>query len=593
MLTANAGRMSLLTALALVAGATGLLAPLGAAQAQWQADVGYTQLQGELGALTPDGSGVVVSHVEGSVTVDGHQTWMPDPGHAEFLGKTLTDISGAPAGLYSSHATSVGQKLYGLTSSLSPAIDHISVYWASQWIGGDFLWTTGGRRPASSSSRLANHSWVGNVAPYDGEALRRLDWLIENDDVIHVAALNNGNGGASTHTLLASAFNVIAAGRSDGVHAIGSVAIDSTYTSARTRPDVVIPAGSTSSAAPRISSVAALLIQTGHADATLSTHPAVQSYTNRAGLLIRNAERAEVVKALLMAGADRVTRNTSTTNLVAYRIDSAHQSANGLDRRYGAGQVNVYNSHRMLAAGEQNSNEDGGAGAGSTERGWDYDPAFGGASGSNTTATYPLPVSSTPRVLTASLAWHLDIHGGTQNSFNGTATLRDLNLAVRDVADPASPVAIASSQSTSDNTENLYLIVPANAQYELHVTRVATSGFSHDYALAWQLLPDADGDGAHDGIDNCTAAANGPLARDAGGHSQRDTDGDGFGNLCDPDFNNNGIVDSQDGSLFRSRFGSTSYPDQDLNGNGVVDSQDGALLRNRFGQAPGPSGVSN
>ncbi|MHB1239504.1 MAG: hypothetical protein ACYC18_03270 [Gammaproteobacteria bacterium] len=35
---------------------------------------------------------------------------------------------------------------------------------------------------------------------------------------------------------------------------------------------------------------------------------------------------------------------------------------------------------------------------------------------------------------------------------------------------------------------------------------------------------------------------NGPLQPDAGGHSQRDTSGDGYGNLCDADFDHNGIV---------------------------------------------------
>lgn len=94
--------------------------------------------------------------------------------------------------------------------------------------------------------------------------------------------------------------------------------------------------------------------------------------------------------------------------------------------------------------------------------------------------------------------------------------------------------------------------------------------------------PDADADGVADSVDNCRFAANA---------SQLDTNGDGFGNRCDADFNDNGVVDSQDGALLKAAFGSTAFPERDLNGNGVVDSQDGALLKARFGQPPGPSAL--
>ncbi len=90
---------------------------------------------------------------------------------------------------------------------------------------------------------------------------------------------------------------------------------------------------------------------------------------------------------------------------------------------------------------------------------------------------------------------------------------------------------------------------------------------------------DLDSDGFTDATDNCTLSAN---------VSQLDTNGDGIGNRCDPDFNNNGIVDSQDGALLKAAFGSAAFPDRDLNGNGLVDSQDGALLKSWFGKAPGP-----
>jgi hypothetical protein len=100
---------------------------------------------------------------------------------------------------------------------------------------------------------------------------------------------------------------------------------------------------------------------------------------------------------------------------------------------------------------------------------------------------------------------------------------------------------------------------------------------------------DADSDGLSDDLDNCIMIANGPVVSDAGGNIQLDSDGDGYGNICDPDFNNNGVVDPFDFSLLKSVFGSSGAPAQDLNGNGVVDPSDFSMLKVMFGQPPGPS----
>jgi bacillopeptidase F len=102
---------------------------------------------------------------------------------------------------------------------------------------------------------------------------------------------------------------------------------------------------------------------------------------------------------------------------------------------------------------------------------------------------------------------------------------------------------------------------------------------------------DGDFDGIGDGCDNCTLVANGPTIPDAGGNVQLDTDGDGYGNICDGDFNNNGIVDGADFSLLKSVLGSQTAPDQDLNGNGIVDGADFSALKANLGQLPGPAGA--
>jgi hypothetical protein len=114
-------------------------------------------------------------------------------------------------------------------------------------------------------------------------------------------------------------------------------------------------------------------------------------------------------------------------------------------------------------------------------------------------------------------------------------------------------------------------------------------GFSPNFNLDNLTAADADNDGIPDHQDNCIYAANGTSIPDAGGNSQLDTDNDGYGNVCDPDFNNNGLVDATDFSLLKALFGSRTAPDQDLNGNGIVDPTDFSITKARFAQPPGPS----
>jgi len=95
----------------------------------------------------------------------------------------------------------------------------------------------------------------------------------------------------------------------------------------------------------------------------------------------------------------------------------------------------------------------------------------------------------------------------------------------------------------------------------------------------WSIRPDSDLDGIANNEDNCVNVANA---------NQRDTDNDGFGNLCDTDLNNDGVTNALDSALFRAAFGGT-YANADFNGDGVVNGLDNSLFRARFGSAPGPA----
>jgi CSLREA domain-containing protein len=94
-------------------------------------------------------------------------------------------------------------------------------------------------------------------------------------------------------------------------------------------------------------------------------------------------------------------------------------------------------------------------------------------------------------------------------------------------------------------------------------------------------VDDIDGDSVVDALDTCILVPNA---------NQRDTDGDGYGNLCDGDLDNDGSVNFADLAIFRTRFG-TSNPDADFNGDGQVNFADLAIFRGLFGKPPGPKGA--
>ena len=269
---------------------------------------------------------------------------------------------------------------------------------------------------------------------------------------------------------------MISVGRTDGVHQQGSVPVsgDSLYGTGRTVPTLVAPQGSTSGATPVVAAAAAVLVQTGHEGGlTLSG-----GSTTIAGVgTIYNAERSETVKAALMAGADRQTANTSTdANITDYR-SPGHETANGLDSRYGAGQVNIYNSYRILAGGEQRSFQNGGSDISSF--GFDHG-TIGGLSGSGQTASYFFNAPAGEVSLFASLVWNLDVSNNSQL----TSRLYNLDLSLFDVTTNS---LVASSASLLDNTENLYFKLLLGNRYEMRVTTNETGNFLWDYALAWRM----------------------------------------------------------------------------------------------------------
>ena len=97
----------------------------------------------------------------------------------------------------------------------------------------------------------------------------------------------------------------------------------------------------------------------------------------------------------------------------------------------------------------------------------------------------------------------------------------------------------------------------------------------------------SDGDQIIDSCDNCVFVAN---------DDQRDTNGDGYGNICDPDLDNDNVVGILDFDIFRKAWlkttGDPAYNiDADLDGDGVVGILDFNVFRDHWLMAPGPSGL--
>jgi hypothetical protein len=159
-------------------------------------------------------------------------------------------------------------------------------------------------------------------------------------------------------------------------------------------------------------------------------------------------------------------------------------TSNGLNNIYGAGQLNIFNSYHIIAAGEQNSREDFASGSGEIKaKGFDYDPQFGGLD-SNRTGSYVFRALTTGS-LSASLVWNLKIAGGEANNFDTSATLYRLGLYLYDTT---SSLELAYARSAVDNTENIWWrdLIP-NHSYLLKVIAEQQDNFLWDYGLAWNI----------------------------------------------------------------------------------------------------------
>ncbi|MEM7082842.1 MAG: dockerin type I domain-containing protein [Pseudomonadota bacterium] len=163
-------------------------------------------------------------------------------------------------------------------------------------------------------------------------------------------------------------------------------------------------------------------------------------------------------------------------------------------------------------------------------------------------------------------------------------------------------IALATSSAASQQSSANYRIdwdvvdasgVPmSSANYTVIDSPAQPSALGESTSANYRLTPgflaapDTDTDAILDFMDNCTLDPNA---------SQYDSNGDGYGNVCDPDLDNNGSVNFVDYSLmidaFLSSPGAPNWnPDADLTGDNVVNFIDIARFQLFFLGPPGPSG---
>jgi hypothetical protein len=432
-------------------------------------DIWHTRLVNELGADVPTGVGIVVSQVESADGKSNYRTWIEGD---EMSGKNIVLESGGSGA--SNHAGAIATTLFGNRSGIASGVVDVHAWETEHWLGASgthtatsFLkagQTSSTGVPKVETADVQNNSWVGSFSSStsDIDAIRRLDYSINRDNYVSVVGLNNGSS-KPIPKLLAHSYNAISVGLTSGGHSQGVTAYDGI---GRTKPDLVAPYATTSGATAAVSGVSAILLETAGQTAARNT---------------------EVVKAALLAGA--------TKHELA---DWTRTTTRPLNAVYGAGELNAYRSHQIVAANEQSASANNEVDI----VGWDFvaNPAA-------SQHTYFFSVDEQMGYLdelSVALTWNRVVTDGISGSGFGSlqSTVADLSLQLFEASNFTLGSSLQLSDSSVDNVEHIYRRRLEPGQYALRVSGAAGT----DFALAWLgtdfgLMGDLNLDGIVDNDD--------------------------------------------------------------------------------------------
>lgn len=421
--------------------------PISAGRARREADrLWLDALEHRLGDEAPIGRGVVMGHVEGQPG-----EYMPDLEGRRFDGVEIIPRSGESEA--NSHATTTAGLIYG-RRGLAPGVEQVHMFTTPHWLGDGFLRTGQPLPPREDEPRVWSHSWIAPEHPGTDEVLRRVDYAIDRHGTIMCVGVNNDRR-SRVPALLGSAYNVIAVGSGDARSSGGYTRV---HGEGRSKPDIAGPPARTSYATPVVAAAAARLLEAASAieDEQIASR----------------AQRPEVIKALLMAGA-------------AKPWNWNPEPDKPLDEFLGAGVLHLDASLRMLEAGRV---EPGASASVDAGRGWDHR-----AIEPEGDASYTFTLEEVGE-LSAMLVWHRGVAGQISNhpvtNEPGWATataLAEIHLELHYRAPDGREAMIAQSRSEIDNVQHVHLHPAPPGQYTLRVTRQADGhAMPWHYAIAWR-----------------------------------------------------------------------------------------------------------
>lgn len=430
---------------------SGLMAP--AFGQAYKNEIGYTKLQTELAARgrpLPNGTGIVVGLVEANgISSETEHAYLVNTADPEFTGKSVIDLSNVTPNQNSGHATEVAKYLAGNQRSVSSGVSSIQLYYASEFVFGKQQAGVAAN-PGLITADVLNHSYIATFSGASNliaaaEVNARMDYTIQRDQFTNVVAL--GNGTSALPHIYGQSNNSIVVGLSDGDHSRGTTNVG---VAGRTKPDIVAPGSLnfTSYGTPVVASTATLL------------HSAAQSFG------FTDARAPETMKAIIMAGADKSV-------LPAW----SNTSSRPLDSVFGAGQVNVYNSYKILEGGQFDGSTsftvtdsglhgwDNGLISGSQDLFWNFNTQTG--------------------IDTASIlvTWNADYADANGNFSLTDFRLANMRLSVHRYNGSTLGDELAFSDSPVDNVEHLYLRNLDAGRYTLRLRSNLTSRFG----IAWGI----------------------------------------------------------------------------------------------------------
>lgn len=398
--------------------------------ADWRTDTGWNELQiwAALNNVTlPDTSTVLVGMAEAGTN------YMIDVTNSQFSDITNVDnISNTSSGI-SGHADGVGSLFFGNSSSVAPDVDSVFMYSVDGFVSD--IQTPGTSWPMN----IMSHAYVSTetISANDTTILASsFDETTVSDNLLHIVGANNGTSN-NLPQIWSYTYNSITVGKTNGIHSAGTVKTG--YEGAgRQKPELVAPLTTTSTATGATSSLATLL----------RAHAINHSSSN--------AILPLTIKSCMLAGADKTPfpswDNTSTRPI---------------DEVYGAGEIDILNSFRILNSDEQSSGN-------VSSYGWDYFLA-GGRNRFPQSYTFTIPSHASSASLSANLSWNRPA------SIGSYSTLADFSLTLTD----SSGATLFTSDSSVDNLEHIWQPKLAPGNYTLTVNRNGST--NTPIVLAWRV----------------------------------------------------------------------------------------------------------